>query len=315
MYTPELSIIVYAHCAESFVGETLKSICEQSFQEWECIVVDDGSRDRTASLVEKFVERDSRFTLIRQSFGGVSRARNRGFLESRPTTAYVSFIDAGDVWVPRALEEMIAQLRQNKDAVGAHGVADNPAMRSSPLDRSVEESIRRSRLEYRNGVFRELTPIESTSFATLICEDILSPTGVLLGRRSSYETAGLYDPKIQGDEQWDMGFRLSRIGPIQYLPRVVLYSPRLNQSWVDRKECGLGIRRGRGRFFSSRRNSANELAIVDEGWRAFRWIRIKECFRGIFQSCAKGALVDALRGIWVLARYSRDYLAGHPLSG
>lgn len=310
----ELSIIVYARCAEAFLGKTLESICGQSFQDWECIVVDDGSRDQTSSLVEKFVERDSRFTLVRQSYGGVARAKNRGFLESIPTTSYVSFIDAGDVWAPTAIAELIAHLRNDVDAVGAHGIAVD-------MDEKTEfggllcAPIRGPRLEYRNRTFRELPSIEPTSFAALICGDILSPSGVLVARRSAYETAGLYDPKLQGCEQWGLTLRLCGSGSIRYLDKVVLQSSSMGRNCLETKRWRIGVRRVQLNTFFSPKDSPSQRAILNEGWRALHWIKIRKNWKDAFEGCVRGAPVSALKSLSLMPFHVLDYLAGHPLSG
>ena len=72
----KVSIIVPSYNQGDFVAEALESVLVQSFSEWECIIVDDGSTDETYSFVKKFVDSDSRFRYYHQENQGVSAARN-----------------------------------------------------------------------------------------------------------------------------------------------------------------------------------------------------------------------------------------------
>src|SRR4051812_8060223 len=102
MTAPTVSVIIPAYNAEAFVGRTLASLRAQSFTDFEAIVVDDGSKDATAAVVQAVVEADPRFRLIRQANGGVAVARNRALAEVRGR--YVANLDADDLWRPQFLE-------------------------------------------------------------------------------------------------------------------------------------------------------------------------------------------------------------------
>jgi glycosyltransferase involved in cell wall biosynthesis len=106
---PTVSVIIPAYNAEAFVGRTLASVRAQTFTDFEAIVVDDGSRDRTAEIVAEVVKADPRFRLIRQANGGVAAARNRALAEARGR--YVANIDSDDLWRPQFLERTLAALQ------------------------------------------------------------------------------------------------------------------------------------------------------------------------------------------------------------
>ena len=95
---PKISIIIPAYNVSPWLGSTLRSVQAQTFQDWECIIIDDGSTDDPASCIPD----DPRFRLIRQANAGVSTARNRGLDEARG--ALIAFLDGDDIWHPQALE-------------------------------------------------------------------------------------------------------------------------------------------------------------------------------------------------------------------
>lgn len=106
-----VSIIIPSYNYGFIIEETLKNLLEQSYQEWEAIVVDDGSTDHTKEVVAKYVSLDSRIRYIFQENSGVSVARNRGFRDSKGQ--YIQFLDADDLLSKEKLTLQIAFLEQH----------------------------------------------------------------------------------------------------------------------------------------------------------------------------------------------------------
>lgn len=102
--TPEISIIVPVYNVEIYLRECLESIERQTFTDWECIVVDDGSPDGSDRICDEFAARDSRFIVIHKINGGLSSARNAGL--KRAQGKYISFIDSDDSVKPEFLQHM-----------------------------------------------------------------------------------------------------------------------------------------------------------------------------------------------------------------
>ncbi|HEU6446895.1 MAG TPA: glycosyltransferase family A protein [Verrucomicrobiae bacterium] len=108
---PLVSVVIPAFNAAATIAQSLESIRNQTFATFEAIVVDDGSTDNTAEIVQKFSAEDSRFTLLQQKNAGVSAARNAAL--DRARGEFIAFLDADDLWLPQKLERQIELLNAN----------------------------------------------------------------------------------------------------------------------------------------------------------------------------------------------------------
>lgn len=114
--SPLVSVIVPAYNAEAFIDATLDSIVAQTYTNIEILVVDDGSKDHTASIVASFAERDRRIKLLQQPNAGVAAARNLAIEHS--TGEYIAPVDADDIWYPQKLEKQVQCMLQADPSVG-----------------------------------------------------------------------------------------------------------------------------------------------------------------------------------------------------
>ena len=106
----KVSVIIPAYNAESFITDAIESILAQTYQNVECIVVDDGSTDSTKSVVAQYGDR---VIYIYQNNAERSVARNRGI--SASTGDYISFLDADDSIAPQKIEAQVQFLRKNQN--------------------------------------------------------------------------------------------------------------------------------------------------------------------------------------------------------
>lgn len=109
-----VSIVTPAYRAAAYVGEAIRSVLGQTYENWEMVVVDDGSPDETAEVVERFAKEDSRIRLVRQANGGAAAARRRALDEIEGQ--YVAFLDADDYWLPEKLEMQLGFMEEKKVA-------------------------------------------------------------------------------------------------------------------------------------------------------------------------------------------------------
>jgi glycosyltransferase involved in cell wall biosynthesis len=100
-----ISVIMPAYNVEKYIGATIESVLNQTYQNWELIIINDGSTDDTADVAKKMAEKEPRIKLYSQENGGVSRARNKGLTLAQGD--YIAFLDADDLWKPEFLEKLI----------------------------------------------------------------------------------------------------------------------------------------------------------------------------------------------------------------
>ncbi|KJS62577.1 bifunctional glycosyltransferase/CDP-glycerol:glycerophosphate glycerophosphotransferase [Streptomyces rubellomurinus] len=107
---PRLSIVVPIYNVERYLVECLDSIAAQTFTDFECVMVDDGSKDGSAALAEAYAVQDPRFRLVRQVNKGLGAARNTGIRHIDPDSEFLCFVDSDDSMPPSAYELMINTL-------------------------------------------------------------------------------------------------------------------------------------------------------------------------------------------------------------
>ena len=108
-----ISIIIPAYNCKKYISETIKSVLCQTYSDYECIIVDDGSTDGTDRVIAKIVDGDNRFKIVQQENLGECAARNTGI--SLASTPYLTVLDSDDIWHPNFLQYMLNVL-QNKKA-------------------------------------------------------------------------------------------------------------------------------------------------------------------------------------------------------
>jgi len=101
-----VSIIIPVYNTGQFIQETLRSVMEQSYTEWECLCIDDCSTDDSISYISEFTQKDGRIRLLKmQKNGGAAAARNYGV--SQAGGKYLAFLDSDDLWVRDKLEKQL----------------------------------------------------------------------------------------------------------------------------------------------------------------------------------------------------------------
>lgn len=114
---PSISVVVPTHNRADLIRQTLESVQAQTFADWECLIIDDGSTDDTRVVVAPLVEGDRRLRYVFQENAGRPAAWSRGL--SLASGAFVAFLDSDDVWLPRFLETLHGRLIEAPDAVMA----------------------------------------------------------------------------------------------------------------------------------------------------------------------------------------------------
>ena len=104
---PLVSVIMPAYNAEKYIEKAIMSVVNQTYTNWELIVIDDGSKDSTSEIVEKLAKKDERIAFYANEKNiGVARTRNRGFDLAKGE--YVALLDSDDIWLEEKLEKQLA---------------------------------------------------------------------------------------------------------------------------------------------------------------------------------------------------------------
>lgn len=144
-----ISIVVPVYNNEKFLDKCVESILHQTFQDWELILVNDGSQDFSAKICNEFVHKDKRIKVIHKSNGGVSSARNAGI--ERATGEYIMFVDSDDWIEPNLCDSLLS---------GAHGcdlaIGGYTALRVNSLEKHVADKCIILFPKEFSGVFSKL---------------------------------------------------------------------------------------------------------------------------------------------------------------
>ncbi|MER5866733.1 glycosyltransferase family 2 protein [Kitasatospora sp. NPDC002040] len=119
--SPRLSVVVPIYNVERYLQECLESIAAQTFGDFECVLVDDGSTDGSAAIADAFADQDPRFRVVRQENKGLGAARNTGHRHVAPDAEYLTFVDSDDTLPVGAYELMVRSL----DETGSDFAAGN----------------------------------------------------------------------------------------------------------------------------------------------------------------------------------------------
>lgn len=109
---PRLSVVVPVYNVELFLDECLQSIADQTFTDWEAVVVDDGSTDGSLAIAERWAAKDDRFKVVAKENAGLGPARNTGVEHADPGAEFLAFVDSDDIVLPDAYERCVASLEK-----------------------------------------------------------------------------------------------------------------------------------------------------------------------------------------------------------
>lgn len=202
---PKVSVVIPAYNAMTFLPETLKSVSKQTLQDYEIIVVNDGSTDDIDVWMTQIT--DSRVKLISQANQGASVARNTGIEKSQGH--YIAFLDADDLWEPTKLEKQVQILDQNPQV----GLAYTWVALIDSQDKFTGKVW-----EY---------DLEGDVWETLIEHNIIETSSTAMVRRSCLDIVGLFDTTISkggaGSEDWEMWLRIAGQYSFKGVPEPLTY--------------------------------------------------------------------------------------------
>lgn len=212
---PKVSIIIPAYNAMKYLPETLDSVLQQKFEDFEAIVINDGSSDDIEGWFAQNVT-DPRLRLLSQHNQGPSAARNTGMASAQGE--YIAFLDADDLWDPAKLEKQIAILDSEPDVALVYGWLANIDPQSRPTGKV--------RKYYNEGMV----------WPELIKHNFIGCGSNAMVRRRCFEELGLFDSATTGLEDWDMWLRIADKYPFRVIQEPLVYYRQhpasLSNNWV-----------------------------------------------------------------------------------
>ncbi len=215
-----VGIVITAFNCERYIAEAIQSVRGQSYQTWECVVIDDGSTDETEAAARAAVGGDDRFRVVSQMNAGEGGARNAGFGLLSECVTYVMFLDADDVLERDALATLVAASAM-ESVIGAHGLADRIDSRGDPLGLGVSAAYGRSRVTPRMLGFGAVPRAGNTERSGQILRHTLFPPAVMLVKKEVYAAVGAWT-RLPLCADWEMNLRVLERGDLAYVDAIVV---------------------------------------------------------------------------------------------
>lgn len=183
---PEISVVMPVHNGEKYIKEAVDSILSQTFHDFEFIIIDDGSTDRTAELLSSY--NDERIKIIKQKKSGISNALNSAISVARGR--YIARMDADDRALPERFEKQILFMDENPE-IGISGCSVNI------ID---EEGVYDGAIKY---------PLDDRSIRkNLIKRNCFIHPAVII-RKSVFDGGLFYDNRFYCSQDYDLWFRIA----------------------------------------------------------------------------------------------------------
>lgn len=219
--SPLVTVIVPCFNTEPYLLATLQSVETQTFQDFEVIMVDDGSNDGTLAIMQDFAARHVRCKAIRlRSNQGVVAARNAALLQARGE--YIAMLDGDDIWTPDALSVRtnIAQQHPLADVIATDFAWFESELPTRPIGRIGLGP--RAKFTFAKS-YATLHPTALDHPFELVATTHFAWTGATLVRRAAMTAIGNFDAAFNGPEDTLLWLRLAQRGQFVFTPQLTAY--------------------------------------------------------------------------------------------
>ena len=198
---PKVSVIIPTYNRAGYIIETVDSVRNQSFQDYEIIIIDDGSKDNTRETLSDYIEENT-IRYFFQENRGESAARNRGISEA--DGEYIAFLDSDDLFLPPKLEKQVAYLDLNQTVGLVH-------CWYSKFNNEDENLGRRNTSRFSGWIYPDML---------LIWHVLMSPSCVM-ARSKIFAEVGGFDVDQYWGADLDMWRRIARYHPFGVIPEIL----------------------------------------------------------------------------------------------
>ncbi len=200
---PSVSVVMTVFNAVEYLDEAIDSVLQQTFSDFELIIINDGSTDKSLEKLQQWEKKDKRISVFDQNNKGRAESRNRGL--DLANTNYVAMMDADDIATPNRLQLCYEYLKHNSDVVAVSGQFETICMYGVQLNRSSE-------------------PLEHTEIEQSLLQDLGASfiQGASMMRKEVVIKVGGYDSSYELGEDTDLFLRIALEGKLKNLPDVLL---------------------------------------------------------------------------------------------
>ncbi len=199
---PKVSVIMAVYNGEKYLREAIESILSQTFKDFEFIIVDDGSTDRTPDILKEYEKKDDRVKIITNSKNiGLTKSLNKAIKIAKGE--YIARQDADDISLPERLEKQVEFMDKNRDIglVGAfyYEIGENGSI--------VSKKILPTKDTYLKKILIKYNPFFHSS---------------IIIRRKVFSKVGLYDEKFKKAQDYELWFRVARFYKLTNIPKFLI---------------------------------------------------------------------------------------------
>jgi len=260
--TKMVSVIIPVYNGEEFLAEAIESVLNQTYSDFEIVIVNDGSTDNSQVIIDNYQSRyQGIIRTFKQQNGGVSKARNMGIAQAKGE--FIAFLDQDDIWLPNNLEVKVNVFKDDSE-IGMSVSGSNVVTKDGKWMHSVyKESVSRS-------VLRK----------SLLISNIVGPPSCTIVKRDCFMRVGCFDENLGGPEDIDMWFRIVNYYKIKFIETpLVNYRLHSNNAHLNVEKIKTSQKRfilkHRAHYHCLDRNKAYGFVYLDaarEYWEAKRRI-------------------------------------------
>lgn len=195
---PKVSVIIPTYNRAWCLKEAIQSVLNQTFRDFELIIVDDGSTDPTRELLKPY-QQNTHIRCFFEPHTGACTARNKGMEKAQGS--YIGFLDSDDVWLPDKLERQVAFMEQHQEITLVHGFVEMMDLEGNPLPKETA----RVHVLYKKAQRQGEDYAGLTEIAVLL-------TSAILIRKEGLRQVGYFDPDAGLREDLDLCLRITLAG-------------------------------------------------------------------------------------------------------
>ena len=231
---PRVSIVLPVFNGEELIRNSIASVLSQTFNDFELIIINDGSTDKTPDIIREFD--DDRIKTFSYANSGLSKSRNRGVSKSRGE--YIAFLDHDDVWMPDKLEQQLYRFQAEDKPDIVYGQTQLIDRKGNPT------TFSRFGRSFAGGE----SVFEGNILEYVLRNNFIWTGSNIMVKRGVFEVVGKYDEDLRSCEDWDMNIRMANLFKFGVVKKKLLlqriYSGQMssNFSIMTKEKCVVFVR-------------------------------------------------------------------------